>query len=81
MAAAHDIIETELDRVERWRTAELMRVGFPGDDAVALAARTDVDLVTSLGPKLLELGPEYRVDPQPDFFAEVRHLLGEAAVQ
>jgi hypothetical protein len=42
--AAHDIIETELDRVERWRTAELMRVGFPGDDAVALAARTDVDL-------------------------------------
>ena len=42
--AAHDIIETELDRVERWRTAELMRVGFPGDDAVALAGRTDVDL-------------------------------------
>ena len=42
--AAHDIIETELDRVERWRTAELMRVGFPGDDAVALAARSDVDL-------------------------------------
>ena len=44
MAAAQDIIETELDRVERWRTAELMRVGFPGDDAVALAVRTDVDL-------------------------------------
>jgi len=44
MAAAHDIIETELDRVERWRTAELMRVGFPGDDAVALAARLDIDL-------------------------------------
>jgi hypothetical protein len=44
MAAAHDIIETELDRVERWRTAELMRVGYAGDDAVALAARFDVDL-------------------------------------
>jgi hypothetical protein len=44
MAAANDIIETELDRVERWRTAELMRVGFPGDDAVALAARFEVDL-------------------------------------
>jgi hypothetical protein len=44
MAAANDIIETELDRVERWRTAELMRVGFPGDDAVALAAKFDVDL-------------------------------------
>jgi DNA polymerase-3 subunit alpha len=48
---------------------------FPGDAPVY------VDLVTSVGPKLLELGPEYRVDPQPDFFAEVRHLLGEAAVQ
>jgi hypothetical protein len=44
MPATHDIIETELDRVERWRTSELMRVGFPGDDAVALAARMDVDL-------------------------------------
>ena len=46
MPAAHEIeiVETELERVERWRTSELMRVGFPGDDAVALAARTDVDL-------------------------------------
>jgi hypothetical protein len=44
MPAAHDIIETELERVERWRTAELMRVGFAGDDAVALAARLEVDL-------------------------------------
>src|SRR5579862_237868 len=48
---------------------------FPGDAPVY------VDLVTSLGPKLLELGPEYRVDPQPDFFASVRHLLGAAAIQ
>jgi hypothetical protein len=44
MHAAHEIVETELERVERWRTAELIRVGFPGDDAVALAARMDVDL-------------------------------------
>jgi hypothetical protein len=44
MTTTHEIIETELDRVERWRTAELMRVGFAGDDAVALAARMDVDL-------------------------------------
>jgi hypothetical protein len=44
MAATHEIIETELDRVERWRTAELMRVGFAGDDAVVLAARLDIDL-------------------------------------
>jgi hypothetical protein len=48
---------------------------FPGEAPVY------VELVTSVGPKHLELGPEYRVDPQPDFFAEVRHLLGEAAVQ
>jgi len=48
---------------------------FPGEAPVY------VDLVTSLGPKLLELGPEYRVDPQPDFFASVRHLLGAASVQ
>jgi hypothetical protein len=54
MAAAHDIIETELDRVERWRTAELIRVGFAGDDAVALAARFDVDLHEAIG--LVERG-------------------------
>jgi DNA polymerase-3 subunit alpha len=48
---------------------------FPGEAPVY------VDLVTSVGQKLLELGPEYRVDPKPDFFAEVKHLLGEAAIQ
>jgi len=42
--AEQEIVETELERVERWRTAELLRVGFAGDDAVALAARMDVDL-------------------------------------
>jgi hypothetical protein len=42
--AAYEIVETESERVERWRTAELMRVGFAGDHAVALAARMDVDL-------------------------------------
>jgi DNA polymerase III subunit alpha len=47
---------------------------FPGEAPVY------VDLVTSVGSKLLELGPNYRVHPVPDFFAEVRHLLGEAAV-
>ncbi len=47
---------------------------FPGDSPVY------VDLVTSVGQKLLELGPDYRVRPDPDFFAEVKHLLGEAAV-
>jgi hypothetical protein len=39
-----DIVETEAERVERWRTSELMRAGFPGDDALTLAARFDIDL-------------------------------------
>jgi len=47
---------------------------FPGEAPVYL------DLVTSLGPKLLELGPDYRVRPDADFYASVKHLLGEAAV-
>jgi len=47
---------------------------FPGEARVVLA------LETSEGPKVLELGPHYRVRPEPDFFAEVKALLGEAAV-
>jgi hypothetical protein len=61
MPATHDIIETELERVERWRAAELVRVGFAGDDAVALAARLDVDLHEAIA--LVERGcpPELAV--------------------
>jgi DNA polymerase-3 subunit alpha len=47
---------------------------YPGEAPVL------VDLETSMGPKLLELGPQYRVRPVPDFFAEAKALLGEAAV-
>jgi DNA polymerase III subunit alpha len=47
---------------------------FPGEAKVVVA------LETSEGPRTLELGPEYRVRPEADFFAEVRALLGEAAV-
>ena len=47
---------------------------YPGEAPVYVA------LVTSMGPKLLKLGPEYRVQPMPDFFAEAKALLGEAAV-
>jgi len=47
---------------------------FPGEAPVY------VDLVTSMGSKLLELGPKYRVKPVPDFVAEVKALLGEASV-
>jgi len=47
---------------------------YPGDAAVVLW------LQTSNGPKRLAFGPEYKVQPVPDFFAEVKALLGEAAV-
>jgi hypothetical protein len=44
MPAVEEIVETELDRVERWRADELMRAGFDPSSAVELAARLDVDL-------------------------------------
>jgi len=47
---------------------------FPGD------ARVFVDCATSDGPLLLQFGPAYKVQPVPDFYAEVKALLGEAAV-
>jgi len=47
---------------------------FPGEAPVY------VDLETSLGERTLALGPEYKVKPNADFFAEARALLGEAAL-
>jgi hypothetical protein len=44
MTAVEEIVETELERVERWRADELMRAGFDPAAAVELAARMDVDL-------------------------------------
>jgi len=46
----------------------------PGEAAVY------VELETSTGERTLALGPEYRVQPGADFFAEARALLGEAAI-
>jgi hypothetical protein len=37
-------VETELERVEHWRAEELVRAGYAPNDAVALAARHDIDL-------------------------------------
>jgi DNA polymerase-3 subunit alpha len=45
---------------------------FPGESSIYV----DVDM--SLGRRTLQLGP--KVAPSPDFFAEVRALLGEAAI-
>jgi DNA polymerase III subunit alpha len=53
--------------------ASLVR-DFPGDAPVY------VSLETSLGERTLALGPDYRVKPEADFFAEARALLGEAAL-
>jgi DNA polymerase-3 subunit alpha len=53
--------------------ADLLRE-YPGD-AKVLAA-----IETSAGPVTLAFGPDYRVRPEPDFFAEVKSLLGESAI-
>ncbi len=55
MAAAElQIEETESERVERWRTEALERVGYDADSAAMLAARLDVDL--HLAIELVEQG-------------------------
>jgi DNA polymerase-3 subunit alpha len=56
--------------------AELGRLvrDYPGEAPVILSVET------SLGPKVLELGPSFRVAPDADFFAELKTLFGEAAV-
>jgi DNA polymerase-3 subunit alpha len=46
---------------------------FPGESPVYL------DCLTSQGRKTYAFGPRYRVRPVPDFYAEVRMLLGESA--
>jgi DNA polymerase-3 subunit alpha len=47
---------------------------FPGEAPVYLA------LETSLGEKTYAFGPDFRVKPDADFYAEVKALLGEAAL-
>jgi DNA polymerase III subunit alpha len=47
---------------------------FPGDSPVFL------DMEGDTGLRRLALGPSYRVSPNPDFYAEVKALLGEAAI-
>ena len=54
MTAVEEIIETELERVERWRAGELMRAGYDPAGAADLAARLDIDLHTATD--LLERG-------------------------
>ena len=53
-AAEVHLQETENDRVERWRTEALERVGYAPDAAAMIAARHDVDL--HLAIELIERG-------------------------
>ena len=46
-------------------------VEFPGETPVIVA------IATSQGETTLALGPDHRVRPEPDFFAEVKSLLGK----
>jgi hypothetical protein len=54
MPAAEEVLETELERVERWRAEELMRAGYDPASAVELAMCQDVDLHAAID--LLERG-------------------------
>jgi hypothetical protein len=56
------------------RELALLLRDYPGESQVF------VTMEMTAGQRVLELGPAYRVAPTPDFFAEVRTLLGEAAV-
>ena len=56
-AELHVVDETELDRVERWRAEELIRAGYEPSDAVALAARHDIDLHRAV--ELIQQGCPY----------------------
>jgi len=47
---------------------------FPGDAPVVL------EVQTSEGPKTLRFGPDFKVRPDGDFFAEAKALLGDAAL-
>jgi hypothetical protein len=53
----HLVQETELEKIEHWRAEELVRAGFDPSDAVALAARHDIDL--HLAVELIEQGCPY----------------------
>ena len=44
MPAVDDIVETEAERVERWRADELIRAGFDPDSAQKLAHDLTVDI-------------------------------------
>jgi len=67
-------IDARVARAGVVRDLALLVKDFPGDSRVNLL------LEMSEGTKQFVLGPQYKVKPVPDFFAEAKALLGEAAV-
>jgi hypothetical protein len=54
-AAELDVyVESEIERIRRWRAGELERAGYRPDQAAELAGRPDIDL--HLAVELLERG-------------------------
>lgn len=54
VTAVEEILETEQERVERWRAEELLRAGYDPGAAADLACRPDIDLHGAI--ELLERG-------------------------
>jgi DNA polymerase-3 subunit alpha len=67
-------IDARVARAGVVRDLALLVKDFPGD------SRVTVVLEMTDGARRLVLGPQYKVKPVPDFFAEAKALLGEAAV-
>jgi DNA polymerase-3 subunit alpha len=67
-------IDARVARAGVVRDLALLVKDFPGESRVNLL------LEMTDGPRQLVLGPQYKVKPVPDFFAEAKALLGEAAV-
>ncbi|MFL5969475.1 MAG: DNA polymerase III subunit alpha, partial [Gaiellaceae bacterium] len=67
-------IDARVARAGVVRDLAVLVKDFPGDSRVNLICET------SDGPRQYVLGPQYKVKPVPDFFAEAKALLGEAAV-
>ncbi|HEU5211959.1 MAG TPA: DNA polymerase III subunit alpha [Gaiellaceae bacterium] len=67
-------VDARVARAGLIRELAMLVRDFPGEAPVYVA------LDTSEGPKTFTFGPGYRVSPVPDFFAEAKALLGEAAV-
>jgi hypothetical protein len=49
VSAVHEVIESEIERVERWRIEELMRAGYDPLAAAQIAPRSNIDLHQAIG--------------------------------